>query len=41
MMLSEVVRGDLEKLGAEVAEGKMTLREAATRIAGNFLREGG
>ena len=41
MMQSEVVRGDLEKLGAEVAEGKMTLREAATRIAGNFLREGG
>jgi LAO/AO transport system kinase len=41
MMQSEVVRGNLEKLGAEVAEGKMTLREAATRIAGSFLRQGG
>jgi len=32
-----VVRGDLEKFGAEVAAGKMTLREAATRIAGDFF----
>jgi len=37
MMQSEVVRGDLGKFGAEVAAGKMTLREAATRIAGDFL----
>lgn len=37
MMQSEVVRGDLEKFGAEVAAGKMTLRKAATRIAEDFL----
>ena len=41
MMQSEVVRGDLGKFGAEVAAGKMTLRAAATRIAGDFLRERG
>ena len=41
MIGSEVVQGDLEKFGVEVAEGKMTLREAATRIAGDFLRERG
>ena len=38
---SAVVREDLGKLGAEVAEGKMSLREAAGRIAGDFLRERG
>ena len=41
MVGSDVVRQDLGKFGAEVAEGKMTLREAATRIAGDFLRERG
>lgn len=38
---SEVVQRDLEKFGTEVAEGKTTLREAAARIAGDFLRERG
>ena len=38
---SPVVQHDLGTLGALVAEGKMTLREAATRIAGDFLRERG
>ena len=38
---SEAVQLDLERFGADVAEGKMTLREAATRIAGDFLRERG
>jgi LAO/AO transport system kinase len=41
MIGSDVVQRDLGKFGAEVAEGKMTLREAATRIAGDFLRERG
>ena len=41
MVGSDVVQRDLGKFGAEVAEGKMTLREAATRIAGDFLRERG
>jgi LAO/AO transport system kinase len=41
MVASEVVQRDLGKFGLEVAEGKMTLREAATRIAGDFLRERG
>jgi LAO/AO transport system kinase len=41
MVASEVVQRDLGKFGAEVAEGKMTLREAAMRIAGDFLRERG
>ncbi len=41
MVGSEVVRQDLGKFGAEVAEGKMTLRDAATLIAGDFLRERG
>lgn len=41
MVASEVVQRDLGKFGGEVAEGKMTLREAATRIAGDFLRERG
>jgi LAO/AO transport system kinase len=41
MMQSEVVREDLGRFGAEVAEGKMTLRAAASRIAGDFLRERG
>ncbi|MGA0094174.1 MAG: methylmalonyl Co-A mutase-associated GTPase MeaB [Chthoniobacterales bacterium] len=34
---SPVVQDDLEKLGADVAAGKMTLREAADRIAVDFL----
>jgi hypothetical protein len=38
---SPVVQDDLEKLGADVAAGKMTLREAADRIAVDFLRERG
>ena len=41
MMESRVVQDDLGRLGREVAEGKMTLREAAMRIAGDFLRERG
>jgi LAO/AO transport system kinase len=41
MVASEVVQRDLGKFGLEVAEGKMTLREAATRSAGDFLRERG
>jgi LAO/AO transport system kinase len=39
MMDSRVVQDDLGRLGREVAEGKMTLREAAMRMAGDFLRE--
>ena len=38
MVGSEVVQRDSGKFGLEVAEGKMTVREAATRIAGDFLR---
>ena len=41
MMESRVVQDDLGRLGREVAEGKMTLREAAMRIAGDFLRDRG
>jgi LAO/AO transport system kinase len=41
MVASDVVQRERGKLGAEVAAGKMTLREAATRIAGDFLRERG
>lgn len=41
MVASDVVQRDLGRFGAEVTEGKMTLREAATRIAGDFLRERG
>ena len=41
MMDSRVVQDDLGRLGREVAEGKMTLREAAMRMAGDFLRERG
>ena len=41
MLESSVVQDDLGRLGREVAEGKMTLREAAMRIAGDFLRERG
>jgi LAO/AO transport system kinase len=37
LMESAVVRDDLGKLGGAVAAGKMTLREAAGRIAGDFL----
>ena len=38
MAESAVVREDVGKMGAEVAAGKMSLREAASRIAGDFLR---
>lgn len=38
---SPAVQNDLERLGAEVAHGNMTLRAAACRIAGDFLAEGG
>ena len=41
MMDSRVVQDDLGRLGSKVAEGKMTLREAAMRMAGDFLRERG
>ena len=41
MMQSKVVQGDLGRLGSEVAQGRMTLREAATSIAGDFLGERG
>jgi LAO/AO transport system kinase len=41
MVASDVVQRERGKFGAEVAAGKMTLREAATRIAGDFLRERG
>jgi len=41
MVESEVVREDLRELGADVAEGKMSLRAAASRIAGDFLGEQG
>jgi LAO/AO transport system kinase len=37
MMQSPVVQEDLGALGAAVAEGKMTLREAAEKIARDFL----
>lgn len=40
MAESPAVRDDLEKLGVEVARGNMTLRAAASRIAGDFLAEG-
>jgi LAO/AO transport system kinase len=39
MMQSTVVKDDLERLGNEVAAGKMTLREAADKMAGDFLDE--
>jgi LAO/AO transport system kinase len=38
---SKVVQRDLEKFGTAVAEGQMTLREAAARTAGDFLEERG
>jgi LAO/AO transport system kinase len=38
---SKVVQRDLENFATEVAGGEMTLREAATRIAKNFLQERG
>ncbi len=41
MMDSRVVQDDLGRLGSKVAEGKMTLREAAMRMVGDFLRERG
>jgi LAO/AO transport system kinase len=41
MFESSVVQKDLANLGTAVAEGKMTLREAAGKIAGDFLRERG
>jgi LAO/AO transport system kinase len=37
MTESVVVKDDLPRLGSEVAAGRMTLREAATRMAGDFL----
>ena len=40
MAESPSVRSDLEELGVEVARGGMTLRDAASRIAGDFLAEG-
>ncbi|MEX1116827.1 MAG: methylmalonyl Co-A mutase-associated GTPase MeaB [Akkermansiaceae bacterium] len=39
MIGSAVVQTDLERFGAEVAGGKMTLRAAGSRIAGDFLGE--
>jgi hypothetical protein len=39
MVESAVVQQDLSVLGGMVAEGKMTLREAADKIAGDFLGE--
>lgn len=41
MLESPVVQKDLGALGQAVAEGKVTLREAAMRIAGDFLWERG
>ena len=38
---SPVVQHDLGTLGALVAEGKMTLRDAAAKVAGDFLGERG
>ncbi|MBJ7327311.1 MAG: methylmalonyl Co-A mutase-associated GTPase MeaB, partial [Chthoniobacterales bacterium] len=40
MLESPVVRKDLAGLGAAVAGGKMTLREAAAKVASNFLSAG-
>jgi LAO/AO transport system kinase len=37
MLDSAVVREDLETLGAGVARGRMTLRAAAAKVAGDFL----
>jgi len=37
MLESSVVQQDLDALGAMVAEGKMTLREAAGKVAADFL----
>ena len=41
MLEAPVVQKDLAELGSAVAEGKTTLREAAMRVAGDFLRERG
>lgn len=41
MLDSPVVQENLGALGQAVAEGKVTLREAAMRVAGDFLRERG
>ncbi|MFM8808672.1 MAG: hypothetical protein ACKOJB_07185, partial [Chthoniobacterales bacterium] len=41
LVQSPVVQKDLNALGQAVAEGKTTLREAAMRVAGDFLRERG
>ncbi len=38
---SNVVMNDLGRLGADVAGGRMALREAAAKIAADFLRERG
>ncbi|MBU3665259.1 MAG: methylmalonyl Co-A mutase-associated GTPase MeaB [Chthoniobacterales bacterium] len=37
MMESAVVRKDVGNFGVSVAEGRMTMRDAATRIAGDFV----
>jgi len=37
MMQSGVVREDLQRLGTEVAEGRMSLRAAASKIVGHYL----
>ncbi len=39
MLSSPVVQKDLDQLGAGVAAGTMTLRTAASKIAGDFLQE--
>ena len=41
MVDSPAVQKDLNALGQAVVEGKTTLREAAMRVAGDFLRERG
>jgi hypothetical protein len=37
MLVSSVVQQDLNAFGGMVAEGKMTLREAAGKVAADFL----
>jgi hypothetical protein len=37
MVESTVVQEDLDALGGMVAEGKLTLREAAGKVAADFL----
>jgi len=38
---SNAVQRDLSQFGADVAAGRMALREAAAKIAADFLREQG